>query len=53
VAFKLARRLKKHLTSVDKANVFACSRLWRRVGPSRGVNLAPRGTTYGATAQPQ
>ena len=31
VAFKLARRRKKHLTSVDKANVLACSRLWRRV----------------------
>ena len=31
VAFKLARRRKKHLTSVDKANVLAASRLWRRV----------------------
>jgi hypothetical protein len=31
VAFKLARRRKKHVTSVDKANVLACSRLWRRV----------------------
>ena len=31
VAFTLARRRKKHLPSVDKANVLACSRLWRRV----------------------
>jgi 3-isopropylmalate dehydrogenase len=31
VAFGLARRRKKHLTSVDKANVLAASRLWRRV----------------------
>lgn len=31
VAFKLARRRKKYLTSVDKANVLAASRLWRRV----------------------
>jgi 3-isopropylmalate dehydrogenase len=31
VAFKLARRRRKHVTSVDKANVLACSRLWRRV----------------------
>jgi len=31
VAFKLARRRKKHVTSVDKANVLASSRLWRRV----------------------
>ena len=31
VAFKLARRRRKLVTSVDKANVLACSRLWRRV----------------------
>jgi 3-isopropylmalate dehydrogenase len=31
VAFKLAQRRKKHVTSVDKANVLAASRLWRRV----------------------
>jgi 3-isopropylmalate dehydrogenase len=31
VAFKLARRRRKHVTSVDKANVLAASRLWRRV----------------------
>lgn len=30
-AFELARDRRKHLTSVDKANVLSCSRLWRRV----------------------
>jgi len=31
VAFELARRRRKKLTSVDKANVLQCSRLWRQV----------------------
>jgi 3-isopropylmalate dehydrogenase len=31
VAFKLARQRRKELTSVDKANVLDCSRLWRDV----------------------
>ena len=31
VAFKLAKRRKKQVCSVDKANVLAASRLWRRV----------------------
>lgn len=31
VAFGLASRRKKHLTVVDKANVLASSRLWRRI----------------------
>jgi 3-isopropylmalate dehydrogenase len=31
VAFKMARRRRKLVTSVDKANVLAASRLWRRV----------------------
>ena len=31
VAFRLARRRRGRVTSVDKANVLACSRLWRRV----------------------
>ena len=31
VAFRLARRRRKHVTSVDKSSVLACSRLWRRV----------------------
>ena len=30
-AFELARSRRKRLTSVDKANVLSCSRLWRRV----------------------
>jgi 3-isopropylmalate dehydrogenase len=30
-AFTLARGRRKRLTSVDKANVLSCSRLWRRV----------------------
>ena len=31
VAFRMARKRRKKVTSVDKANVLACSRLWRRV----------------------
>ncbi len=31
VAFKLARGRRRKLTSVDKANVLECSRLWRQV----------------------
>lgn len=31
VAFQYARRRKKHLTVVDKANVLASSRLWRQI----------------------
>ena len=31
LAFELARARRRHLTSVDKANVLATSRLWRRV----------------------
>ncbi|MDE7409567.1 MAG: 3-isopropylmalate dehydrogenase [Muribaculaceae bacterium] len=31
VAFRLASRRRKHLTVVDKANVLASSRLWRKV----------------------
>jgi 3-isopropylmalate dehydrogenase len=31
LAFDLARRRRRHLTSVDKANVLATSRLWRQV----------------------
>lgn len=32
VAFEYAQRRRKHLTVVDKANVLASSRLWRKVG---------------------
>ena len=31
VAFEMARKRKKHLTVVDKANVLASSRLWRQI----------------------
>ena len=31
IAFQLARQRRKKLTSVDKANVLDCSRLWREV----------------------
>jgi 3-isopropylmalate dehydrogenase len=31
IAFELARNRRKRVTSVDKANVLACSRLWRDV----------------------
>lgn len=31
VAFETARKRKKHLTSIDKANVLETSRLWRRI----------------------
>ena len=31
LAFELARQRRKHLTSVDKANVLASSRLWRTI----------------------
>ena len=32
VGFEYARRRNKHLTIVDKANVLASSRLWRKIG---------------------
>ena len=37
VAFEAARRRRKHLTSVDKANVLASSELWRRIVTEVGV----------------
>jgi 3-isopropylmalate dehydrogenase len=45
IAFKLARQRRRQVTSVDKANVLDCSRLWRdvvtRVGLGYpGVNLS-------------
>jgi 3-isopropylmalate dehydrogenase len=36
-AFEMARTRRRHLTSVDKANVLSCSQLWRRVA----TRLAP------------
>lgn len=37
-AFELARRRKKNLVSVDKANVLECSELWRTVVSESGRN---------------
>ncbi len=37
VAFEAAERRRKHLTSVDKANVLASSELWRRIVTEVGV----------------
>ncbi len=37
VAFEAAQRRRKHLTSVDKANVLASSELWRRIVTEVGV----------------
>lgn len=31
LAFQVARRRRRHLVSVDKANILECSRLWRQV----------------------
>ncbi len=31
VAFKMAQKRKKKVTSVDKANILECSRLWRKI----------------------
>ena len=40
IAFQLARQRKKKLTSVDKANVLDCSRLWREVGTRVGAEFS-------------
>ncbi len=37
LAFELARERRRHVTSVDKANVLATSRLWRRVAEEVGA----------------
>jgi 3-isopropylmalate dehydrogenase len=39
LAFDLARTRRKRVTSVDKANVLATSRLWRRVATEIGQNF--------------
>jgi 3-isopropylmalate dehydrogenase len=40
LAFELARARRRRLTSVDKANVLATSRLWRRVAAEVGTEFA-------------
>jgi isocitrate/isopropylmalate dehydrogenase len=35
VAFELARTRNKKVTSVDKENVLASSKLWRKISPKR------------------
>jgi 3-isopropylmalate dehydrogenase len=40
IAFQLAKRRRKKLTSVDKANVLDCSRLWREVVNRVGSEFA-------------
>jgi 3-isopropylmalate dehydrogenase len=39
LAFELARDRRQHVTSVDKANVLATSRLWRRVADEVGAEF--------------
>ena len=40
-AFTLARGRRKRVTSVDKANVLSCSRLWRRIATRVGAGVSP------------
>lgn len=46
VAYDYARRRRRHLTIVDKANVLASSRLWRRVGQEMAAEYADVVTDY-------
>lgn len=46
VAFDYARRRKKHLTVVDKANVLASSRLWRKVAQQAEAENSDIKTDY-------
>lgn len=39
IAFEAARRRRKHVTSVDKANVLASSELWRRIVTEVGADF--------------
>ena len=46
VAFDYARRRKKHLTVVDKANVLASSRLWRQIAQEMAPQYPDVRTDY-------
>lgn len=46
VAFEYASRRRKHLTVVDKANVLASSRLWRKIAQEMAPNFPDVETDY-------